>query len=1402
MFCPGCGAESKDTAKFCILCGQPLAAPVPTTRGRTRGRLVLGLGTLLVLIVAGALVAYPRLVAPARKTVPTSEPTRVRNTPTPSPAATVVTGPEGVRLAFAPEAAIDVSDLTVSQVVDGPPPGDDMVLASAVFEITGTEAILSSPAKLTLPVTPEALAQRDERSMLVVAWWDGAQWLPIGGKVDEWQQSISVETQHLSLFAAFRLLLCEPVQETDHFEIIPWRCPEGYSIGDLGQKLEDAWKLVIPDLQYETPRQVEKGQTIEVWIVQMEEPGEIKAGYWERLIPGYLNYSMYVNRALQQSQVAYTAVHEFFHIVQVNSYLHPRVALLERDLGPVHWWMEATATWMGAKVWGAQGYVIYQKYFQKWAESFLASSLDSGHESQMYRAGAFARYLEEEHKPDVIRESWAKLTANRAPLRAIDQALRDVGTSLAEAYWGFALQYGYLRDPDWLQRTMNLSSHTPEPRAVSLQLGTAQQRRMVQRPHLSGQVLELLPAGQGTLALRFDWGAHSDVWRVQLFVERRDGSVESFEIVSPQREIELLQFGAEVKRVIVVAANTSLDQNDASLGINLQLLVPTPTPVPTFTPTATPTTVPTVATTGEIAFVSDRDGNAEIYLMNRDGTGLTNLTDHPAEDRSPTWSRDGEQLAFVSDRSGVSQVFVMDADGTRVRQITNLEAGCYAPVWSPDGRRIAFTSVVGFLEALHVYWVYSDGTGLTEVYGRQPGDGGRTTWSPDGQRILFDANVDGDFKLAIVNLDGSELRAWADSEGWDLDPAWSPNGQHVAFVSDRWEGRVRIWVANHDGSDARNVTVPIGSPYSPVWSPDSRWIAFGSDGYGFYKVRPDGSALTQLADRAYVDFGSQWSWAPDSARLAFAGPNEGNRDIYLVENDGGDLTNLTSNPAQDSDPVWRPVAKPRARTLAFLLDSDLWTIKDDGTALTRLTAAGTVSAFAWSPDGREIAYLSGDSSGMDLYIVDAAGSNIRQLTYQARAIGRTLDWHDTRVAFLELTDQRSACRAVYMDLADPGKTIGVSPEFKIDGIGSSILRDPRVRWSPNGRWIAVSHVFAMGVAAADGSSFHQVHLLHPAWKSDSSHILHTSWDPPGGIRTLDPQTHTQAQLSNVSANFAVYSPDRRLVAYADNSQLNLMNADGTGHRTLVNGRAADLAWSPDGDRIAYASWSEDAQFGPLHLETLFYTGLHVARTDGSGHLELVAGFAHDPAWQPFTVIAAPDIGPEAVWNGDYREFQGCPGASSSRLECVVSMMRDTGASPQAIEFTKLFQGEAFMRSFAEYGVVDLAEIMYPCRANSNFQYVLVNGTPQIVHVERVRDPDITQDPAYPALVQEYPSLTIWGGDSKFEAMERLPGDRQRFIFAYALVDGCHACRTDSSAFVAFDFDDTGRFLGTALLRLR
>jgi hypothetical protein len=144
------------------------------------------------------------------------------------------------------------------------------------------------------------------------------------------------------------------------------------------------------------------------------------------------------------------------------------------------------------------------------------------------------------------------------------------------------------------------------------------------------------------------------------------------------------------------------------------------------TPPSTPT--PTSIPSARIAFVSERDGNPEIYVMNVDGSGLTRLTNNPAGDYAPAWSPDGSKIAFHSDRDDNLDIYVMNADGTSQSRLTNNPGNDEWPAWSPDGSKIAFSSERGGNE--EVYLISADGTGETNLT-NNPAQDSDPAWSPD-----------------------------------------------------------------------------------------------------------------------------------------------------------------------------------------------------------------------------------------------------------------------------------------------------------------------------------------------------------------------------------------------------------------------------------------------------------------------------------------------------------------------------------------------------------------------------------------------------------------------------------------------------------------------------------------------
>lgn len=179
--------------------------------------------------------------------------------------------------------------------------------------------------------------------------------------------------------------------------------------------------------------------------------------------------------------------------------------------------------------------------------------------------------------------------------------------------------------------------------------------------------------------------------------------------------------------------------------------------------------------------------------------------------------------------------------------------------------------------------------------------------------------------------------------------------------------------------------------------------------------------------------------------------------------------------------------------------------------------------------------------------------------------------------------------------------------------------------------------------------------------------------------------------------------------------------------------------------------------------------------------------------------AQDEIGPDALWFPSAEAGEAMDACLYESESCILDAMKAHGASAQAIMVAEYFEGRGYLIEFEETGLIDRATLFYPGRANDNWEPVLVNGEPLIVEVPWAVEGDVRLNQYYAPLAQRYPKMRMWNGDNHFEGMEPRAEGGQRFIFGFNLVDGCHACEVLGVARVAFDFDETGRFLGTTYL---
>jgi hypothetical protein len=263
----------------------------------------------------------------------------------------------------------------------------------------------------------------------------------------------------------------------------------------------------------------------------------------------------------------------------------------------------------------------------------------------------------------------------------------------------------------------------------------------------------------------------------------------------------------------------------------------------------------------KVVFRSDRDGDNEIFLMNADGSGPTQLTDNTAWDAYAKVSNDGTKIAFVSDRDGNADLYVMDADGANVRQVT-----------SSSGSTLYFS------------------------------------WSPDDTKIAFSDDRSGNYDIYTIGADGSGEQRLTNDSATDYTPNWSPGGSSIAFTSDR-DGDEEIYTMNPDGTGLTQITGDTDNNGIPRWSPDGSEFAFVSnrDGnYEVYTMNADGTGVQRVTNNS--DYDGFPAWSPDGAELVFQTDRDGNDEAYKINADGsGTPVNLTADSATDRAPHWSPV---------------------------------------------------------------------------------------------------------------------------------------------------------------------------------------------------------------------------------------------------------------------------------------------------------------------------------------------------------------------------------------------------------------------------------------------------------------------------------------------------------------
>jgi Tol biopolymer transport system component len=287
------------------------------------------------------------------------------------------------------------------------------------------------------------------------------------------------------------------------------------------------------------------------------------------------------------------------------------------------------------------------------------------------------------------------------------------------------------------------------------------------------------------------------------------------------------------------------------------------------------------------------------------------------------------------------------------------EAAAQSSVWASNNGLLAFRSdrdgepdVFTLDPATSTATELTAGSGAAEL---QP------AWSPEGDRIAFvrRAGITGRADLFVMTAGGGGRTRLTSTPVPERDPSWAPSGTGIVYSARTGPGEpFRIFVANADGSGREQLTTQSAgsADRSPVWSPDGSRIAFVSNRDGgfpeLYLTNADGTGVARLTNNSLID--ANPSWSPDGMRLVFERCcKNGTFDLFTIDVTTRVEQNLTvSTTHQDFDPAWSPDGT-RIAFASFEIGQgniDIWVMNADGSAPVRLTqAAGPDLSPDWQP---------------------------------------------------------------------------------------------------------------------------------------------------------------------------------------------------------------------------------------------------------------------------------------------------------------------------------------------------------------------------------------------------------------------------------------------------------------------
>jgi TolB protein len=256
------------------------------------------------------------------------------------------------------------------------------------------------------------------------------------------------------------------------------------------------------------------------------------------------------------------------------------------------------------------------------------------------------------------------------------------------------------------------------------------------------------------------------------------------------------------------------------------------------------------------------------------------------------------RMAFISDRSGNPELWVMDWNGSNPKQLTKHGSIALAPAWSPDGKQLVFTS---YLRGAPALFMLTPQEGYLKLLWDRGGVNSSASFSPDGSKITFASSSGGNVDIYTMPIEDGEAQRLTTSRGIDTQPAWAPNGRQIAFTSTR-SGSPQIYLMDVDGTNVRRLSFSGEFHDEPSWSYDGTRIVCTTRVAGQFQLTTINTVTGEESILAGPGNNESPVFSPDGSMLAFASDRTGSPQIFITDADG--LPHQLTSEGMNHSPTW------------------------------------------------------------------------------------------------------------------------------------------------------------------------------------------------------------------------------------------------------------------------------------------------------------------------------------------------------------------------------------------------------------------------------------------------------------------------------------------------------------------